>query len=114
MQNLRSEIYRQADVYVQECKAGVIAEIEDGYSFRYSPEYLVDSNAVAVSLTLPLTDIEYKSKTLFPFFDGLIPEGWLLYVAQDYWGTPKDDRFGILTNACRDCIGDVRIIGRNR
>ncbi|MCW3081692.1 HipA N-terminal domain-containing protein [Segetibacter sp.] len=34
-----------------------------------------------VSLTLPLKDQPYTSNVMFPFFDGLIPEGWLLDIA---------------------------------
>ena len=37
-------------------------------------------DAVSVSLTLPLQKEAYKATVLFPFFDGLIPEGWLLGV----------------------------------
>ncbi|MBT9837475.1 hypothetical protein GPK58_12955 [Blautia sp. MCC270] len=48
---------------------------------------------------------------LFPFFDGLIPEGWLLGVVSRNWKINQKDRFGLLLAACRDCIGDVCIRG---
>ena len=51
----------------------------------------------------------YKSKVLFPFFDGLIPEGWLLSMVERNWKIDGRDRFGLLLVACNDCIGDVRI-----
>lgn len=102
-------IYRSANVLVQGVVAGVLSEVEDGYAFSYLPEYLASEDAVAVSLTLPLTEEKYFSKTLFPFFDGLIPEGWLLNVVQKHWNIPEKDRFGVLLMACRDCIGDVQI-----
>jgi serine/threonine-protein kinase HipA len=51
----------------------------------------------------------YSSKVLFPFFDGLIPEGWLLRVTQETWKLDYRDRFGVLLAACGDCIGDVSI-----
>lgn len=103
-------IYRSAHVLVQGKLAGVLSEYEDGYLFRYLPEYLTSEKPLAVSLTLPLSDKPYLSKTLFPFFDGLIPEGWLLGVVHKRWGIAEKDRFGILIRACRDCIGDVQII----
>ncbi|MBP5751348.1 MAG: HipA N-terminal domain-containing protein [Treponema sp.] len=62
-----------------------------------------------VSLTLPLREEVYVSNTLFPFFDGLIPEGWLLDVVERNWKLDGRDRFGLMLVACRDCIGDVRI-----
>jgi serine/threonine-protein kinase HipA len=70
--------YRTGEVYIQRQKAGIIGEREDGYFFQYDENYLASEGAVAVSLTLPLQTEAYTSAVLFPFFDGLIPEGWLL------------------------------------
>lgn len=101
--------YRQATVYIQEKPAGILCETDSGYSFSYNADYLNDADAVAVSLTMPLRKQPYTSSVLFPFFDGLIPEGWLLNVVSHNWKIPYDDRFGLLLKSCRDCIGDVRI-----
>lgn len=62
-----------------------------------------------MSLTLPLSQEEYTSKTLFPFFDGLIPEGWLLGAVSRNWKIDITDRFGLLLVACKDGIGNVSI-----
>ena len=51
----------------------------------------------------------YESNTLFSFFDGLIPEGWLLNVVTHNWKLNHRDRFGLLLVACRDTIGNVTI-----
>ena len=51
------------------------------------------------------------SKTLFPFFDGLIPEGWLLGVVSRNWKIDVKDRFGLLLVAFKDGIGNVSIRG---
>ena len=106
-----SEIYRQAAVYVREHYAGVIRETDTGYSFSYDAGYIDEPNALPASITLPLTNDEYTSAVLFPFFDGLIPEGWLLDVASRNWKLDRNDRFGLLMVCCRDCIGDVSIRG---
>ena len=103
--------YRQAAVYVQGNKAGVLSETENGYEFEYLKEYLSRENPLAVSLTLPLSEKPYKSTTLFPFFDGLIPEGWLLATVSKNWKIALNDRFGFLMTVCRDCVGDVYLIG---
>ena len=100
--------FRTAFVYIRDQFAGTLEEYDDGYLFRYDPDYCASGRA-AVSLTLPLTDIPYSSKTLFPFFDGLIPEGWLLDVVSHNWKIDKDDRFGLLLIACKDAIGNVTI-----
>lgn len=89
--------------------AGLLTEDEEGYHFRYFQEYLGLDTPEPVSLTLPLTDKEYHSKVLFPFFDGLIPEGWLLDIAERNWKLDPRDRMGILLVTCRDCIGAVSI-----
>ena len=101
--------YRKGYIYVQEQYAGVLEETDEGYTFVYDSEYLNKENAVAISLTMPLQKEKYESNVLFPFFDGLIPEGWLFNVVSRYWKIDKNDRFGLLLSACRDCIGDVCI-----
>ena len=100
---------RSARVYVQNRYTGRISETDDGYLFEYDPGYLCDEDAVSISLTLPLGKDVYFSRNLFPFFDGLIPEGWLLNVVEKNWKIDASDRFGIMLVSCRDCIGDVRI-----
>ena len=104
-----SSEYRKGYVYVQNQYAGIIAEVDTGYTFSYDKAYLVKEGALAASLSLPLTETEYHSANLFPFFDGLIPEGWLLEIATKNWKLNQNDRFGLLLAVCRDCIGDVFI-----
>ena len=103
------EAYRTAYVYIREMFAGILRETDYGYSFQYDGEYLGRSDATSVSLTLPKREEAYTSNFLFPFFDGLIPEGWLLNVVAHNWKMDKNDRFGILLVACRDPIGNVSI-----
>lgn len=100
---------RKAKVFMYGQPAGILTETETGYSFRYDDGYLNSANARAVSLTLPLREAPYKSMVLFPFFDGLIPEGWLLDIAAKNWKLNSRDRMGLLLTCCRDCIGAVSI-----
>jgi serine/threonine-protein kinase HipA len=101
---------RQAQVFYKNNLAGVIAENDDGYIFQYHTDYLNDKNSKPVSLTLPLQKQPYESKILFPFFDGLIPEGWLLNIAVNNWKINQRDRFGLLIALCKDCIGCVSVL----
>ena len=101
---------RQAQVFYQYQLAGLLTENEDGYFFVYESQYLENSNSKPISLTLPLQKAAFQSKILFPFFDGLIPEGWLLNIAIDNWKINPRDRFGLLLSMCRDCIGCISII----
>ena len=100
----------KAKVFYQDRFAGVISETDKGYLFRYEKEYLQMENVKAVSLTLPLQEESFENKTMFPFFDGLIPEGWLLVIAEELWKLDPRDRMGLLLTCCKDCIGAVSII----
>ncbi|MCK4565283.1 MAG: HipA N-terminal domain-containing protein [Verrucomicrobia bacterium] len=101
---------RWAEVHMQGCLAGVLEEQDNGYVFFYSPDYLNLNGAVAISLSLPLQSDPFEDKRLFPFFDGLIPEGWLLDIAEHTWKLNPRDRMGLLLACCRDCIGAVSIV----
>jgi len=104
---------RAADIFFKERLAGILHEGEDGYSFAYDSDYLQTPDARPVSLTLPLRSEAYVGKTLFAFFDGLIPEGWLLHFAVANWKLNPNDRMGLLLCCCKDCIGAVSVVERN-
>lgn len=101
---------RKAEIHIGGGMAGTLEERDSGYVFAYDRTYLNKENAVAVSLSLPLQDQSYEDKRLFPFFDGLIPEGWLLDIAEQTWKLDPRDRMGLLLACCRDCIGAVSVI----
>ena len=101
-------VLRRGKVFVQGRYAGMVEGTEDGYSFAYDSGYL-EANGPAVSLTIPLQEEPFFSETLFPFFDGLIPEGWLLSVVTRNWKLDPEDRFGLLLVSCEDSIGDVSV-----
>lgn len=100
---------RQARIYYQEKLAGILSETDNGYSFLYTKDYLTEPSSKGISLTLPLSKGIYHSKVLFPFFDGLIPEGWLLEIGEKHWKLNPRDRFELLINLCRDTIGAVSV-----
>lgn len=105
---------KQASVFLNNVLAGILTEDDMGYEFRYDSDYLKSDDAVAVSLTLPLIDKPYRDKVLFPFFDGLIPEGWLLDIAEQSWKISARDRFSLLLACCKDCIGNVSVMPLER
>lgn len=69
---------RQGRVFCNGIAAGIITEDEQGYTFVYDEAYLSQPEAQPVSLTLPLRKEPYNNNVMFSFFDGLIPEGWML------------------------------------
>jgi serine/threonine-protein kinase HipA len=88
---------------------GIIEEDAGQTMFTYASEWLVRPEALPVSLTLPLRDGPYVSHGLHPFFENLLPEGWLLNVTTKKLKISKDDPFGLLLATCGDCVGAVEI-----
>jgi HipA N-terminal domain len=100
---------RKAEIKNYAITAGWLTEDEHGYHFVYTPEYLKMKGAKPISLTLPLQELPFSSTILFPFFDGLIPEGWLLEIVEKNWKLNARDRMGLLLACCKDCIGSVSV-----
>jgi serine/threonine-protein kinase HipA len=100
---------RHAWILFKNQKAGLLTEETDHYLFSYNPDYLQTPGAQPISLTMPLRTQPYKDRQLHSFFDGLIPEGWLLDVATSNWKVKPRDRMGLLLVSCVDCIGAVSV-----
>jgi serine/threonine-protein kinase HipA len=100
---------RKAEILMHGKTAGWLIEDENGYHYMYDMNYLFSGTAEPVSLTLPLQEEPFTSQVMFSFFDGLIPEGWLLDIAQKNWKLNPRDRMGLLLSCCKDCIGAVSV-----
>ena len=83
---------RKAEIKIHDQTAGWLSQDENGYHFVYDDGYLKLPGVETVSLTLPLQEAPFNNKMLFPFFDGLIPEGWLLDIAERNWKLNTRDR----------------------
>ena len=90
--------------------AGFIVEDADGYQFAYDELYLHRSESVPLSAALPLRREPFFSRTMIPFFDGLIPEGRSLENAVHTWKLDPQDRMGLLLVCCKESEGPVSII----
>ncbi len=97
-------------VYLGDKKAGLLERTHSGYRFTYYQEYLSAKETQPVSLTLPLREEPYESESLFPFFLGLIPEGWLLDITSRTLKIDPENSFEILLATGGDCIGAVTVI----
>lgn len=102
---------RRGKVYYKDNLAGTIIETDEGeYVFQYDKNHVKDHSSEFISFTMPVTDKPYTDKRLFPFFEGLIPEGWLLDIASKNWKINKNDRMGLLLACCQNCIGAVSVL----
>jgi len=98
---------RKASVMFKDTPAGFVEETGDGYRFAYDPAYL--AGGVPIAVAFPLREQPYESKTLFPFFKGLLPEGWFREIVCRTLKIDSKDEFGLLARACGDCVGAVWI-----
>jgi serine/threonine-protein kinase HipA len=102
---------RQGNVYYKEALAGTITETDEGdYVFTYDATYVENHPKGFITFSMPVRAVPYKDNRLFPFFEGLIPEGWLLDIATKNWKIKSNDRMGLLLTCCQDCIGAVSIV----
>lgn len=101
---------RQAEIYRKGILAGILTEDGGEYRFCYDSSYLTRDDALPISLTLPLQEESFTSPVLFPFFDGLIPEGWLLDVVLRNTDISILDRMSLLLLCCKECIGSVSVV----
>ncbi len=101
---------RRAEVFMFDRLVGRLIETKEGVcQFDYDADYMHIRNAEPISPTMPFQAEAYWSDELFPFFDGLIPEGWLLDIAEETWKINPRDRFGLLLACCRSSIGAVSV-----
>jgi len=101
---------RQAIIKYNNIHAGILRELDSGeYEFVYDELYIQNYPDLFITFKMPVTSLPCRSKRLFPFFDGLIPEGWLLKIASESWRINEKDRMGLLLACCQNAIGAVSV-----
>lgn len=100
----------RAKIYFNKMFAGILERSENTFSFTYDEKYLANEEAVPISINFPLKNEIYTSNKLFPFFAGLIPEGWLFDLNSKALKIDPNDSFGMLLATGRDCVGAVSVI----
>jgi len=101
---------RAAEIFYGEDLAGMLVETDEGtYTFQYDQGYVDEHKDQFITFTMPVTASPYTENRLFPFFEGLIPEGWLLDIASKNWKINQNDRMGLLLACCQNCIGAVSV-----
>ena len=102
---------RIAQILYKGERAGVLTQLDNGnFHFIYNEDWLSDDSKPSISLTLPKSQIEFKSEALFPFFYHLLPEGVNKRMICKTYKIDQDDAFGILLQASKvDTVGAVTI-----
>lgn len=102
---------RKGKVNYKDGLAGILTETNEGeFVFQYNEQYVEEHPIDFLTFTMPVTIRPYTDKRLFPFFEGLIPEGWLLEIASKNWKINRNDRMGLLLACCQNCIGAVSVV----
>jgi serine/threonine-protein kinase HipA len=101
---------KEGIVFVNDEEAGNISYRHSQYIFKYSDDYFNDSQKKAISVTLPKTQQEYKSKTLFPFFFNMLSEGVNRKLQCRQLQIDENDYFGLLlATGGTETIGAVSV-----
>ncbi len=101
---------RRAIVRLSGQPVGTLWESGRTVTFQYDVAWVNRRDSVPVSLTMPVRAEPYITEGLHPYFENLLPEGWLLEIATKKLKIGKDDAFGLLLATCADCIGAVEIV----
>lgn len=104
-----TEREQRAAVFMFDQRAGTLSKMADGFRFYYDPAYLKKPQARPISFSMPLRAEAYESPRLFSFFDGLLPEGWLLDLTTTGAKIDKNDKFSLLLHTGRDPLGAVSV-----
>jgi len=101
---------RKTNIFYNKALAGILTETNEGdYIFKYDDEYIILHPDQFITFSMPVRPEPYIDKRLFPFFEGLIPEGWLLDIASKNWKINPNDKMGLLLACCANCIGAVSV-----
>ncbi len=98
---------RKAQVSMYGIPAGVLTELE--FKRRYRFEYHEGYVGEPISLRLPTRTRSYEFDSFPPFFDGLLPEGFLLEALLRREKIDRDDHFGQLVAVGMDLVGAVTV-----
>lgn len=71
------------------------------YRFRYYKKYLDNQNTPAISFSFPKKQQEYQSDILFPYFFGLLSEGFYKARQTKIMKIDEKDYFNLLVKTAR-------------
>lgn len=75
--------------------------------FCYSNDYLLDPDASALSISLPLRKQPYSPSQTKCFFEGLLPEGFTRHSVARWMHADENDYLSILHGLGRECLGAI-------
>jgi serine/threonine-protein kinase HipA len=98
---------RKAKVFVDGLEAGILNEVV--FNSKYVFEYRDGYSGPAVSLTMPLSEKLREFSSFPPFFEGLLPEGFLLEGLLKFGKIDRNDFFAQLLAVGDDMVGNITV-----
>ncbi|MGE0631232.1 MAG: HipA N-terminal domain-containing protein [Pseudobdellovibrionaceae bacterium] len=99
-----------AKVFFNNQHVGHLSKTSEGFIFQYEKNFLESPNCFPIGYNFPLTDKPFISQTLFPFFEGLVSEGWLLKMQSQSLKIDERDFFSMLIENGQDLIGGIKVM----
>lgn len=104
-------IVRSLDVYLHGQLAGRLVLRDSGLtSFQYIHTWLARSDAVPLSLSLPLQEERFSHRDGMPFFSGVLPEGRSRELISRNLGVSETNDFALLERIGGECAGAVTLL----
>ena len=103
-----SEVLAIANVFMFGKLAGELIRSTTTYTFQYDKGYIANKGT-PLSYSLPIQHHIFSSDTLFPYFTGLLCEGWLLDLQSKTQHIDKNDLFTLLVKNGHDLAGAITI-----
>ena len=100
---------RSAYVYYNDILAGYLLQNSRGYTFLYDSKYAA-SPSPSIALDMPKKKRLFRQPYLFPYFQGLLPEGANKTFYCERLGIKRTDKFAMLLNlANHETIGAITV-----
>jgi len=91
-------------------QVGTLSLVEGRLNFHYSPSWLSQAGAVALSASLPLRVESYDDRLARPFFSGLLPEGQMRRLIAQQFQVSRQNDFALLDHIGGECAGAVTFL----
>lgn len=99
------------DVYLHANLVGHLVQDEHAQTlFQYSPEWLANTNAIPLSLSLPLQQEQFGERQCKPFFAGVLPDSAKRTLIARNLGISANNDFAMLREIGGECAGAVAFV----
>ena len=101
----------QLSVYLFNDPAGTLScDAQKRFSFQYAPEWIQNSGAPPLSLSLPFREDPYPDEKSRPFFTNLLPESAVREAVARKLGISSRNDFALLEALGGECAGAVTLL----